>query len=351
MGTPQEERTRSHGVGEMTARPTIIVTGGAGYIGSHVLLALRDAGWPVVAVDNLVTGVAGLVPDDVVLVKADCGDADRMRALLAEHAVGAVMHFAASTVVPESVADPMKYYLNNTVNTASLVQACISTGVQRFIYSSTAAVYGEAGVSFVSEEEPPRPVSPYGKSKLMGEEILTDAANAHPFRFVALRYFNVAGADPTGRSGQATPHATHLVKVACQAAACVRPFMEIYGSDYDTPDGTCVRDYIHVSDLADAHMAALDHLMSGADSTVVNCGYGRGYSVLEVIDAVRRASGVDFDARKVSRRPGDVAQLVCTSRLIRERFGWTPKHDRLDTIVRTAYDWECRMRDGTAFEQ
>ena len=335
----------------MTARPTIVVTGGAGYIGSHVLLALRDSGWPVVAVDNLATGVASLVPEDVPLVKADCGDVDRMRTLLAEHEAGAVMHFAASTVVPESVADPMKYYLNNAVNTARLIEACIGAGVGRFIYSSTAAVYGETGVAFVSEEEPPRPVSPYGKSKLMGEEMLADAAHAHPFRFVALRYFNVAGADPAGRSGQATPHATHLVKVACQAAAGVRPFMEIYGSDYDTPDGTCVRDYIHVSDLADAHVAALDHLMSGADSTVVNCGYGRGYSVLEVIDAVRRVSGVDFDARRVSRRPGDVAQLVCASRLMRERFGWRPKHDRLDTIVRTAYGWECRLRDGTAFER
>ena len=250
----------------MTARPTILVTGGAGYIGSHVVLALRDSGWPVVAVDNLVTGVASLVPQDVALVQADCGDAGRMRALLAEHAVGAVMHFAASTVVPESVADPMTYYLNNTVNTARLIAACIGAGVGRFIYSSTAAVYGEAGASFVSEEEPPRPVSPYGKSKLMGEDMLADAARAHPFRFVALRYFNVAGADPAGRSGQATPQATHLVKVACQAAAGVRPFMEIYGSDYDTPDGTCVRDYIHVSDLADAHIAALDRLMSGADS-------------------------------------------------------------------------------------
>ena len=335
----------------MTARPTIVVTGGAGYIGSHVLLALRDAGWPVVAVDNLVTGVAGLVPNDVTLVKADCGDAGRMRALLAEHAVGAVMHFAASTVVPESVTDPMKYYLNNAVNTARLIEACIGAGVRRFIYSSTAAVYGEAGTSFVSEEEPPRPVSPYGKSKLMGEQMLADAAHAHPFSFVALRYFNVAGADPAGRSGQATPHATHLVKVACQAAAGVRPHMEIYGSDYDTPDGTCVRDYIHVSDLADAHIAALDHLMSGADSTVVNCGYGRGCSVLEVIDAVRRVSGVDLDARRVSRRPGDVAQLVCASQLMRKRFGWQPKYDRLDTIVRTAYGWECRMRDGTAFER
>jgi len=223
--------------------------------------------------------------------------------------------------------------------------------VRRFIYSSTAAVYGEAGGSFVSEEEPPRPVSPYGKSKLMGEEMLADAARAHPFRFVALRYFNVAGADPAGRSGQATPPATHLVKVACQVAEGVRPVMEIYGSDYDTSDGTCVRDYIHVSDLADAHIAALDHLLSGADSAVVNCGYGRGYSVLEVIDAVRRVSGVDFDARRVSRRPGDVAQLVCASRLMRERFGWRPKHDRLDTIVRTAYGWEGRRRDGTAFEQ
>ena len=334
---------------EMGKKATIVVTGGAGYIGSHVLLALRDCGWPVLAVDNLATGVAGLVPEDVKLVQADCGDAGRMGALLAEHDAGAVMHFAASALVPESVSDPMKYYLNNTANTASLIDTCISAGVKMFIYSSSAAVYGEPDVAFVSEQQPPRPVSPYGKSKLMGEQILEDAASAHPFCYVALRYFNVAGADPAGRSGQATPNATHLIKVACETAAGTRPFMEIYGTDYDTPDGTCIRDYIHVTDLADAHMAALGYLMSGADSGVLNCGYGYGHSVLDVIAAVREVAGVDIDAREAARRPGDVAQLVCASQRIREQLGWSPKHDHLATMVRTAYEWECRLRDGTAF--
>ena len=333
----------------MGEQPTIVVTGGAGYIGSHVLLALRDSGWPVVAVDNLVTGVASLVPEDVKFVRADCGDAERVGALLAEYGAGAVMHFAASTLVPESVSDPMKYYLNNTANTASLVDICIASGVEILVYSSSAAVYGEPDVAFVSEEQPPRPVSPYGKSKLMGEQILEDAARAHPFRYVALRYFNVAGADPAGRSGQATPNATHLIKAACETAAGTRPFMEVYGTDYDTPDGTCIRDYIHVTDLADAHMAALGYLMSGADSGVFNCGYGRGHSVLDVIAAVREVAGVEFDAREAARRPGDVAQLVCASQRIRERLNWAPKHDRLATMVRTAYEWECRLRDGTTF--
>ena len=310
---------------------------------------MRDSGWPVVAVDNLVTGVAGLVPEDVKLVQADCGDAERMGALLADHEAGAVMHLAASTLVPESVSDPMKYYLNNTTKTASLVDTCIRSGVEMFIYSSSAAVYGELDVAFVSEEQPPRPVSPYGKSKLMGEEILKDAASAHPFRYVALRYFNVAGADPAGRSGQATPNATHLIKVACETAAGTRPFMEVYGTDYGTPDGTCIRDYIHVTDLADAHMAALGYLMSGADSGVLNCGYGRGHSVLDVIAAVREVAGVEFDAREAERRPGDVAQLVCASQRIREQLNWAPKYDRLATMVQTAYEWECRLRDGTAF--
>ena len=310
---------------------------------------MRDAGWPVIAVDNLVTGVASLVPEDVKLVKADCGDADQMRALLAEHDAGVVMHFAASALVPESVSDPMKYYLNNTANTASLIDSCIRAGVETFIYSSSAAVYGEPNVGFVSEEQPPCPLSPYGKSKLMGEQMLADAASAHSFRYVALRYFNVAGADPAGRSGQATPYATHLIKVACEAAAGTRPFMEVFGTDYDTPDGTCIRDYIHVTDLADAHMAALHCLMSGADSGVVNCGYGCGHSVLDVIAAVREVSGVDIDAREAARRPGDVAQLVCASQRIRDRLNWAPKHDHLATMVQTAYDWECRLRDGTAF--
>lgn len=334
----------------MTAKPAIVVTGGAGYIGSHVQFTLRDAGWPVVVVDNLSTGVAESVPKDVELVVADCGDAARMRTLFTEREVGAVMHFAASVRVSESVADPMKYYLNNAANTADLIDCCIKSGVETFIYSSTAAVYGEPDVAFVTEKHSPRPVSPYGKSKLMGERMLEDAANAHPFRYAVLRYFNAAGADPAGRIGQTTPNATHLVKVACETAVGKRPFMEVFGTDYDTPDGTCVRDYVHVSDLAYAHIAALEYLLSGADSIVVNCGYGCGHSVLDVLAAARRVSGAAIDARVAAKRQGDVARLVCDSRRIRERFGWIPKHDDLATIVRTAHDWEGRLHDGTAFE-
>ncbi len=328
-------------------RPTILVTGGAGYIGSHVTLALRDQDWPVLVVDNLESGQVDLVPDGAEFVNADCGDADRMRALFAKHQVHAVIHLAASTLVPESVADPMKYYLNNTVNTASLIESCIRSNVGMFIYSSTAAVYGTAeGSACVSEEEPPRPLTPYGKSKLMGEEMLADAASAYPFRYIVLRYFNVAGADPAGRSGQPNPDATHLISVACQTAAGARASMEIYGTDYDTPDGTCVRDYVHVSDVADAHTAALEHLMRGAESGVFNCGYGLGHSVLDVIAAARLVSGADICVREASRRPGDVPELVCSAQRIQDKLGWSPKHDQLSTIVRTAYEWESRQRDG-----
>ncbi len=244
----------------------------------------------------------------------------------------------------------MKYYINNSVKTAILIECCIRSGVEMFIYSSTAAVYGEPSSPFVAEEHSPCPVNPYGKSKLVGERMLEDAASVHPFRYVALRYFNAAGADPVGRTGQATPNASHLIKIACETAVGARPFMEVYGTDYDTPDGTCVRDYVHVSDLANAHLAALEHLRSGAESTVINCGYGRGHSVLDVIAAARQVSGAAIDVRRAARRPGDVAQLVCDSRRLRERLGWEPEYDRLETMVRTAYDWECRLRDRTAFE-
>jgi UDP-glucose 4-epimerase len=332
----------------MASPDTIVVTGGAGYIGSHAVLALREAGWPVVVVDNLATGVAALVPDDVPFVRADCGDAHRMAGVFDEQNVAAVMHFAASTVVPESVADPMKYYLNNTANTARLIDTCVKAGIGAFIYSSTAAVYGEPDVSAVSEDVPPRPISPYGKGKLMGETMLADVAQVHPFRYMALRYFNVAGADPAGRSGQSTPQATHLIKVACEVAAGKRSHMQIFGDDYDTPDGTCIRDYIHVSDLVDAHIAALGHLLSGGDSAVINCGYGHGHSVREVVDTVRQQTGVDFEARVALRRSGDMARLVCTSERIRELLGWQPKHDDLAGMVRTAYAWECRLRDAAA---
>jgi UDP-glucose 4-epimerase len=328
---------------------TILVTGGAGYIGSHAVLALRERGWPTVVVDNLATGIAALVPSDAALVEASCGDVEVMQRLFTEHKVVAVMHFAASTVVPESVSDPMKYYLNNTVNTARLIDTCVKCGVGAFIYSSTAAVYGEPDVDAVSEDVVPRPISPYGKCKLMGETMLDDVARAHPFRYMALRYFNVAGADPAGRSGQSTPHATHLIKVACEVATGKRPHLDIYGDDYETPDGTCVRDYIHVTDLVDAHVAALDHLLSGGDSDVINCGYGHGHSVREVIEAVRRETGVDFPARVAPRRPGDMARIVCTSDRIRKVLGWQPQHDDLGHIVQSAFAWERRLRDDAAF--
>ena len=327
-------------------RQTIVVTGGAGYIGSHVTLALRDLGWPVLVVDNFETGLTRLVPDGVEFVDADCGDADRMRDLFAKRQVHAVMHLAASTSVPESVVDPMKYYLNNTANTARLIESCIRSDVEMFVFSSTAAVYGNVeGSAYVSEEDPPRPITPYGKSKLIGEEILADAARAYPFRYIALRYFNVAGADPAGRSGQSNKNASHLISVACQTAVGVRASMEIFGTDYDTPDGTCVRDYVHVSDVADAHTAAFEHLMRGADSGVFNCGYGHGHSVQEVIAAVRHVTGADICVREASRRAGDVPELVCSAQRIRNKLGWTPKHDQLTTIVQTAYDWERRQSD------
>ena len=334
----------------MAKQGTILVTGGAGYIGSHAVLALREAGWNVVVFDNLVTGLATLVPRDVPLIEANCGDARRLDDVFAEFDIVAVMHFAASTVVPESVANPLKYYLNNTANTARVIDRCVAAGVGTFIYSSTAAVYGEPDIAVVSEDVPPRPISPYGKGKLMGETILEDTARAHPFRYMALRYFNVAGADPAGRSGQSTPQATHLIKVACEVAAGKRARMEIFGDDYDTPDGTCIRDYIHVSDLVDAHIAALDHLLAGGAGGIVNCGYGHGHSVREVVDMVRRETEIDIEARVAPRRPGDMARLVCTSERIRKLLGWRPRYDDLGVMVRTAYAWECRQRaaDGSS---
>ncbi len=326
----------------------VVVTGGAGYIGSHVALALRDAGWPVIIVDNLATGAVNLVPDGVMFINADCGDTEHMRMLFAEYRTCAVIHLAASVSVPESVSFPVKYYLNNTANTARLIEICVDANVEKFIYSSTAAIYGEPEFVPVSENAPPRPVSPYGKSKLMGEEMLADVTCAHPLRYVTLRYFNVAGADAVGRVGP-TEEASHLVRVALKTAAGLRSSMEIYGTDYDTPDGTCIRDYVHVSDLAEAHVAALNYLVAGGESNVFNCGYGRGHSVREVISTVRRVTGVNFKTNKAPRRRGDIARLICASQRIRDSLGWLPKYDNLATIVRTAWNWECRLRDGTAF--
>jgi UDP-glucose 4-epimerase len=327
---------------------TVLVTGGAGYIGSHMVLALRDAGERVVVLDNLSTGFWWAVPGDVELVRGDMGDADLVSRVIADHGVDAIVHFAAKIVVPESVADPLGYYLNNTVKTRQVIECAVKGGVKHFIFSSTAAVYGETGAEPVDEDLPLNPVSPYGRSKLMSEWMLRDAGAAHGLGFVILRYFNVAGADPAGRSGQSSPEATHLIKVACQAALGRRTGMDVYGTDYPTPDGSCLRDYIQVSDLAEAHRDALRHLREGGASGVFNCGYGRGYSVLEVVETVKRVSGVDFPVRVAGRRAGDPAAIIARPDRIRATLGWTPKHDDLEAIVAQALAWEEHLKRRNA---
>lgn len=322
----------------------VLVTGGAGYIGSHMVLALLDAGEEVVVLDDLSTGFDWVLPPEVALVRGDVGDAELVGRVLRERSIEAVAHFAAKIVVPDSVADPLGYYLANTVKSRALIEATVKAGVRRFIFSSTAAVYGEPRRIPVPEDEPPAPVSPYGRSKLMTEWMLADAAAAHDLRFVALRYFNVAGADPRGRAGQSTPQATHLIKVAAQTALGDRPHIEVFGTDYPTPDGSCLRDYIQVTDLAEAHMAALAHLRAGGESLTLNCGYGRGYSVLEVIEVVKRVSGVDFPVRYSPRRPGDPAAIVARADRIRETLGWRPRHDDLPAIVAQALAWERALK-------
>ena len=322
---------------------TILVTGGAGYIGSHMVHELVDAGEPVVVLDNLSTGFRFLIPTSVPFVSGSTGDRDLVRKTIARYGVTAIIHFAASIVVPDSVSDPLGYYRNNTMNTCNLLDAAIEGGVRQFIFSSTAAVYGNADHNPVRENASTLPISPYGTSKLMSEIMLHDAGKAHGLRFVVLRYFNVAGADPKMRTGQATAGATHLIKVACEAALGKRPKLDIFGTDYPTPDGTCIRDYIHVSDLARAHSAALAHLRRGGASATFNCGYGRGCSVLEVIDSVRRASGRDFPVEVSGRRPGDPVALVANVDRIRSTLAWHPQFQDLDTIVAHALAWERRL--------
>ena len=321
---------------------SILVTGGAGYIGSHMVLELLDTGEQPVVLDNLSTGFRWAVPPAVPLIVGDCGDQEQVRALMRKHDVDAIIHCAGSIVVPDSIADPLGYYLNNTVKSRALIEAAIAAGIRHFIFSSTAAVYGTPSTSPVAEDAPTAPISPYGSSKLMTEIMLADAARAHDLRYVTLRYFNVAGADPQGRAGQSTPRATHLIKVACETAVGARPYIEVFGTDYPTRDGTCVRDYIHVSDLAAAHSAALRHLRAGGASDIFNCGYSAGYSVLEVIEAVKRASGRSFEVRVGGRRAGDPASLVAQSAKIRSALGWQPRFDDLDRIVAHAYAWEQR---------
>ena len=325
---------------------TVLVTGGAGYIGSHTVHALVDAGERVVVLDNLSTGFATALPKPMLPIVGDVGDQALVASLIEDHEVEAIIHFAGSTIVPESVTDPLGYYGNNTANSRALIEAAVKGGVRHFIFSSTAAVYGNPARVPVAEDDPTVPLSPYGWSKLMTEVMLRDASAAHGLGHVALRYFNVAGADPQMRTGLSTPGATHLIKVAVEAALGRRARIDVFGTDYPTPDGTCIRDFIHVSDLARAHLAALSYLRAGGASATLNCGYGRGYSVREVLDAVRRAVGHDFPVNFGERRPGDIVVSVAAASRIRELLRWTPELDDLDTIVGHALAWERRLMDA-----
>jgi len=324
---------------------SVLVTGGAGYIGGHMTLGLLDASETPIVLDNLSTGFDWAVPEGVKLVAGDTGDADLVARLIREYDIDAIAHFAAKIVVPESVADPLGYYLNNTSNARTLIETAIRGGVKHFIFSSTAAVYGESSADPVDEEAPLAPISPYGRSKLMVEWMLEDASRAHDFRYVALRYFNVAGADPKGRLGQSTANATHLIKRGVQTALGIYPKLEIFGQDYPTRDGTCVRDYIQVTDLVDAHMSALAYLRHGGESVVCNCGYGHGQTVKEVVEVVKRVSGVDFNVVMSPRRSGDPAVLVARAQKAKRVLGWRPSRDNLDEIVRQALDWERRLHN------
>ena len=321
---------------------TVLVTGGAGYIGSHTVHALVDAGESVVVLDNLSTGFATALPKHMLPIVGDVGDQELVGSLIKNYGVGAIIHFAGSTSVTESMRDPLGYYANNTANSRALIEAAVKGGVRHFIFSSTAAVYGNPARVPVAEDDPTVPASPYGWSKLMTEVMLRDAGSAHDLRHVALRYFNVAGADPQMRTGLSTPGATHLMKVAVEAALGRRERIDVYGTDYPTPDGTCIRDFIHVSDLARAHLAALAYLRQGGASATLNCGYGRGYSVREVLDAVRRVAGHSFTVNFAGRRPGDIAVSVAAANRIRELLRWAPEFDNLDGIIRDALAWERR---------
>jgi UDP-glucose 4-epimerase len=325
-------------------KPTVLVTGGAGYIGSHAVLALKDAGYCPVVIDNLSTGFRFAVPDDVPFYQADIADGALLARIFAEHGVAAIMHFAGSIIVPESVADPLKYYHNNTAKSRALIDAAVTAGVGHFIFSSTAATYGMPDVSPVNEDTPQRPINPYGWSKLMTEQMLADVAAAHPINYGVLRYFNVAGADPEARTGQSTAGATHLIKVALEAALGQRAEVGVFGTDYPTPDGTGVRDYIHVSDLAAAHVLVLEALMKDpARSVTFNCGYGRGFSVLEVLDAVDRVAGVQITRSYQPRRAGDPDSLISDPSRIKAGVPWQPRHGDLDVIIAHALAWERKL--------
>jgi UDP-glucose 4-epimerase len=324
----------------------ILITGGAGYIGSHMVLAALDRGGEVVVLDDLSTGVRAQVAERAIFYQGHCGDIELLKDLFARHRITAVIHFAGSIVVPESVEKPLLYYQNNTVASRNLIEACVQAGVKNFIFSSTAAVYGMPNSNPVIEDMPLSPINPYGRSKLMTEWMLEDASRAHDFRYAALRYFNVAGGDPMGRTGQSTPRATHLIKRACQVALGRIPHLDIFGTDFATRDGTGVRDYIHVTDLVAAHALALDHLERGGASMTLNCGYGHGFSVREVVDVVSKVVGRKIPTKEGPRRAGDSAELVADSTKLKRRFSWSPAHDDLEEIVSTALAWERRLNSA-----
>src|SRR5215469_4384670 len=329
---------------------SLLVTGGAGYIGSHMVYELANAGERVVVLDNLSTGFDWAVAKDVPLIVGDTGDQNLVAQIISEHKVDSIIHFAAWLVVPDSVKDPLGYYKNNAVNSRALIESAVKNGVRQFIFSSTCAVYGNPAQVAVTEDTPPVPISPYGWSKLMTEIMLRDVGTAHGLRHVILRYFNVAGADPNCRTGQSTKNATQLIKVAVETALGLRAKLDIYGCDYPTPDGTCIRDYIHVCDLVRAHSDALHYLRAGCASVTLNCGYGHGFSVREVVDMVKGVSGVDFKVEIAPRRPGDPAQIVAVSDDARMKLGWKPQYDDLVAIVTHALAWEQKLRRGVLTE-
>lgn len=322
---------------------TVLVTGGAGYIGSHMTLELLSQDESVVVLDNLSTGVRDAVPDEVSFIYGDVGDEALVSTVLKEHAIDAIIHFAGSIIVPESIENPLKYYQNNTANSRNLIAAAIEQNIRHFIFSSTAAVYGMPDINPVKETTSTQPISPYGTSKLMTELMLADTAKVNDFAYIALRYFNVAGADPNGRSGQSTPNATHLIKLASKTALGQRDSLDVFGTDYETKDGTCIRDYIHVSDLASAHWHALQYLREGGQSDIFNCGYGKGSSVLEVIDAVERSAGVEIKRNLTGRRAGDPEALIANTDRIHKKMNWQPQFDNLDVIVDHALAWERKL--------